>query len=105
MKEILIRMSEQEYAYMIHKSHIMGDEELYTRHGILTRAFERRTELPKGHGELRDGRIIERFKERIKSYGNENEKYTFSVEEVLNILGRYEGIYKEVLIEADKGEE
>lgn len=58
MKEIVIRMSEQEYAYMIRKSHIMGDEELYTRHGILTRAFERGTELPKGHGELRDTKTI-----------------------------------------------
>lgn len=47
--------------------------------------------LPKNLNGLISEDVLDKFKKRIMAYGK---NYSFSGEEVLNILGRYEGIYK-----------
>lgn len=65
----------------------------------IERAVKAGTPLPEIHNGFISADVIDRFKERITAYGKD---YSFSCEEVLNILGRYEGIYKKKSIPATK---
>ena len=96
MKEIVIKIPDKVYDY-VSREWIESDFDSPLNH--VMNGVKNGIELPKGHGELKDSRIVDRFKDRIIAYGKD---YTFSQEEVLNILGRYEGIYKKTYVEADK---